>query len=107
MTETTATAMPALPGDEDAFDLSISIETGPRIGVRKGPPLFGVLNAAVAAAPSRRRGGGATAALRVWRVGGWSGAVLEAPAFVAGLDDVTVVGEAVKERRGHLGVAEE
>jgi len=32
-------------------------------------PLFGMLNAVVAAAPSRRRGGGATAALRVW----WGG----------------------------------
>jgi hypothetical protein len=36
-----------------------------------------------------------------------SGAVFEAPAFVAGLDDVAVVGEAVEERRGHLGVAED
>ena len=36
-----------------------------------------------------------------------SGAVLEAPALVAGLDDVAVMGEAVEERRGHLGVAED
>src|SRR5712692_1950509 len=36
-----------------------------------------------------------------------SGAVLEAPAFVAGLDDVAVMGEAVEERCGHLGVAED
>src|SRR3546814_15810602 len=34
------------------------------------------------------------------------GAVLEPPALVAGLDDVAVVGEAVEERGGHLGVAE-
>ena len=36
-----------------------------------------------------------------------SGAVFEAPAFVPGLDDVTVVGEAVEESGGHLGVAED
>ena len=32
---------------------------------------------------------------------------LEAPTFVAGLDDVAVMGEAVEERGGHLGVAED
>ena len=31
----------------------------------------------------------------------------EAPAFVAGLDDVAVVGEPVKQRDRHLGVAED
>src|SRR5262249_34941486 len=31
---------------------------------------------------------------------------LEAPAVVAGLDDVAVVREAVEQRRGHLGIAE-
>ena len=36
-----------------------------------------------------------------------SGAGLEAPALVAGLDDVAVVGEAVEERGRHLGVAED
>ena len=36
-----------------------------------------------------------------------SGAVLEAPALVAGLDDVAVMGEAVEQRGGHLGVAED
>jgi hypothetical protein len=36
-----------------------------------------------------------------------SGAVLEAPGLVAGLDDVAVVGEAVEERGRHLGVAED
>src|SRR5271166_1925137 len=35
-----------------------------------------------------------------------SGAVLEAPALVPGLDDVTVMGEAIEERRGHLWVSE-
>ena len=37
---------------------------------------------------------------------GGSEAVLEAPALVAGLDDVAVVGEAVEQGGGHLGVAE-
>ena len=33
-------------------------------------------------------------------------AVLEAPAFVAGFHNVTVVSEAIQERRRHLGIAE-
>ena len=33
-------------------------------------------------------------------------AALEAPTVVAGLDDVAVVGQAVEQRGGHLGVAE-
>jgi hypothetical protein len=37
---------------------------------------------------------------------GGSDAVLEAPAFVAGLDDVAVMGKAVKQRGGHFGVAD-
>ena len=42
------------------------------------------------------------------RSGSWrSGAVFEAPAFVAGLDDVAVMGEAVEQRGGHLGIAED
>ena len=36
-----------------------------------------------------------------------SASVLEAPALVAGLDDVAVVGEAIEQRCGHLGVAED
>ena len=36
-----------------------------------------------------------------------SGAVLEAPAVVAGLDDFAVMGEPVEQRGGHLGVAED
>ncbi len=36
-----------------------------------------------------------------------SSAVLEAPAFVAGLDDVAVVGQAIEQRGGHLGVTED
>jgi hypothetical protein len=34
------------------------------------------------------------------------GAVLEAPALVAGLDDVAMMGEAVEQRGRHLGIAE-
>jgi len=34
-----------------------------------------------------------------------SAAVFEAPALVAGLDDVAVVGQAVQHGGGHLGVA--
>ena len=40
------------------------------------------------------------------RICGGSDAVLEAPALVSGLDDVAVMGEAIEESRGHLGVAE-
>jgi hypothetical protein len=35
-----------------------------------------------------------------------SGAVLKAPGFVAGFDDVAVVSEAVEQRRRHFGVVE-
>ena len=38
---------------------------------------------------------------------GSSGAVLEAPALVAGLDDVAVVSETIEKRGGHLRVAED
>jgi hypothetical protein len=38
---------------------------------------------------------------------GGSGAVLEAPGIVAGLDDLAVVGEPVEQRGRHLGVAED
>ena len=33
--------------------------------------------------------------------------MLESPAVVAGLDDVAVVGNAVEQRGGHLGVAKD
>ena len=39
-------------------------------------------------------------------MGGLSGAVLEAPTLVAGLDDVAVMSETVEECCGHLGIAE-
>ena len=35
------------------------------------------------------------------------GAVFESEAFVSGFKDVAVVGEAVEERGGHLGIAED
>jgi hypothetical protein len=35
-----------------------------------------------------------------------SGAVLEAPTLIAGLDDVPVVGETIEECGGHLWVSE-
>jgi len=38
---------------------------------------------------------------------GTSGAVFGAPAFVAGFDDVAVMGETVEQRGRHLGVAED
>ena len=37
---------------------------------------------------------------------GWSGAVFEAPALVAGLDDVAVVSKTIEQSRGHLRIAE-
>src|SRR5947209_1197724 len=40
--------------------------------------------------------------LAAWRLG----AVFEAPAFVAGLDDVAVVREAVQQGRSHFGISE-
>ena len=39
--------------------------------------------------------------------GGGSGAVLEAPALVAGLDDLAMMSETVEQGGGHLGVAED
>jgi hypothetical protein len=36
----------------------------------------------------------------------WSEAALEALALVSGFDDVAMIGEAVEERRRHLGVTE-
>ena len=59
---------------------------------------FAALTATMSAARGNRAAGTA---------GGGSGAVLEAPALVAGLDDLAVVGQAVEQRGGHLGVAED
>lgn len=78
---------------------------------RKGP-------ARDAACPCERRGG--TRGKALWThlgdpAGGWGpgrgdgfglGAVFEAPALVAGFDDLAVMGEPIEERGRHLGVAE-
>jgi hypothetical protein len=63
----------------------------------------------VAIAPAELAGVAQPGRARVVRVGflGSSGAVFEAPAFVAGLDDVAVMREAVEQGRGHLGIAED
>jgi transposase len=55
-------------------------------------------------ARSRRRRGGRPQRVGVCRAG--SGAVLEPPAAVAGLDDVAVIRQAIEQRGRHLGVAE-
>jgi len=34
------------------------------------------------------------------------GSALEAPAVIAGFNDVAIVGQAIEQRSGHLGVAE-
>src|SRR4051794_31043122 len=62
--------------------------------------------------PHKRRSGARGEAL--WTPGGdprWartvgSGAVFEAPALVAGFENVAVMGQAIEQRRRHLGVAE-
>ena len=62
---------------------------------------------------SARPGGagrGCAAGASVGRLGAVvssSSAVLEAPAFVAGLDDVAVMGEAIEQRGRHLRIAED
>ncbi len=53
-----------------------------------------------------RLDGGEHAGTLKRKSGGGSTAVLEAPALVAGLDDVAVVGQAVEHGGGHLGIAE-
>jgi hypothetical protein len=91
---------------------------GPRIGIQSGP-----LSALVQACPGSEQEGparsGATATSPAqrgrylfahrgkprWYRG--SGAVLEAPALVAGLDDFAVINQPVEERRRHLGIAED
>ena len=56
--------------------------------------------------------GGSCAPTWIIRVGVWgrvfcSASVLEAPAFVAGFDDVAVMGEAIQHGCGYLGVAKD
>ena len=55
------------------------------------------------------RPGGAGRGCGAGASAGWSAlvvAALEAPAVVAGLDDVAVMGETIEQRGGHLGVPE-
>jgi Transposase, Mutator family len=52
-------------------------------------------------------GGAASSPARQCWEGLGSGAVLEAPALVTGLDDVAMVGQPVEQGGGHLGVAED
>ena len=65
--------------------------------------------ARVAQCPHKRRSGARGEAL--WTPGGDprapSGPVFEAPALVAGFEDVAVMGQPVEQRRGHLGVGED
>ena len=107
--------------------VSIGEQKGPRIGVQKGPLCRVSLRACpgseqegparVAQCPHQRRSGARGRCLfaHLGKPGGGvrgggefgSGAVLEAPAFVAGLDDLAVVGQAIEQSGGHLGVAED
>src|SRR6516162_2301926 len=65
----------------------------------KGTPLVAVPLGERASRSDRA----ATRALATWK----SGAVLETPGFVAGLDDVAVMSEAIEQRGCHLGVVED
>jgi len=79
--------------------MSVGMETGPLIGVQKGPFLRDA-SFPEAAQLSMWRSCLGPAGLRP------SGSVLEAPILVGSLEDVTVVGEAIEERGGRLRVAE-
>src|ERR1700691_5981061 len=76
---------------------------GPQIGIQKGPLCFAfwtISGRAVGA--GRGCGDGASA--------GWCVIVspaLEAPAVIAGFDDVAVVSEAIEQRSGHFGITED
>ena len=61
--------------------------------------------AGLALTPSTDQAGAASICVRIlaaWRLG----AVFEAPAFVAGFDDVAVMREAIQQGRGHFGISE-
>ena len=83
--------------------MSISVGSGPQIGIQKGPPrpTFRTISARPVGA-GRGCGDGASAGRCVI-----VGSALEAPAVVAGLDDVAVVGQAIEQRGRHLGIAED
>src|SRR6266566_3799755 len=91
-------------------------QSGPRIGMEKGPltgigfrlvPVANRRAPRVAQCPHERRSGARGRCLFAHRgKPGWhSGAVFEAPALVAGFDDFAMMGQAIEERGRHLGVA--
>ena len=96
--------------------VSIGVQKGPPIGVQKGPlwrrlvPVVHRRDPRAAECPTRRltqrRVGGPCGPTGASGRGLRSEPVLEPPALVAGLDDIAVVGQAIEQRRGHLGVAE-
>src|SRR5712671_6182234 len=77
----------------------------------KCDPFFAAKNDPFDGAETGRRGAPHSGAEPVLAGGEWRVArlcaVLEAPAFVAGLDDVAVVCQPVKHGGGHFGVAED
>ena len=84
-----------------ALMLSIGIGMGPLISIQKGP-----LRSACLAGSARGVGAG-------WCCGDGASAgclivvaAFKMPAVVTGLDDVTVMGQAVEQRGRHLGIAE-
>ena len=82
--------------------LSIGVRSGPQIGIQKGPlcPTFRTISARAVGA-GRGCGDGASAGCGVI-----VGPAFEAPAVIAGLDDVAVVGQPIEQRGRHLDVAE-
>ena len=81
--------------DKAGHTTAIAKEPSHQKALAKGPSTYG-------------RGCAAGASAGQWSDGdvGRSGAVLEAPAIVSSLDDVAMVGKAIEQRRGHLGIAE-
>ena len=94
------------------LQLSMTAESGPRIFAQKGTPvmdrLWVVNDTPVSAAQAKL--GGVAQPDRV-RMIGLSAlalrAALEAPGFVSGLDDLAMLGQAIEQRGGHLGIAED
>jgi hypothetical protein len=98
--------------------VSNGMQSGPLIGIEKGPR-FGIVVRVVPVANRRapRASRSALMSDEAARVGGclfahrgkpgWhSGAVFEAPTLVAGFDDFAVMGQLVEECRRHFGIAE-
>src|ERR1700681_1656824 len=83
--------------------MSIGVRSGPQIGIQKGPlrPTFRTISARAVGA-GRGCGDGASAGCDVI-----IDPAFEAPAVIAGLDDVTVVGQAIEQRCRHLGITED